>query len=51
MLRPSLAALARALDVQRADAEQPPVGAEQPGAAPEGMRRRGEDRLVEQYSQ
>src|SRR5205807_8228921 len=39
--------LARALKLQRADAEEIAGGAEQRGAAPVRMRGRGEDRLVE----
>ena len=37
----------RLLELQRADAEQVAVRPDQRGAAPVGMRRRGEDRLVE----
>src|SRR6185437_202386 len=41
-------ALDHLLDIERADAEQLAVAADEPGAAPEGMRRRGEDRGVQQ---
>ena len=40
-------ALARALDLQRADADQFALRRRSAGAAPVGMRRIGEDRLVE----
>ena len=40
-------AAVRVLHMQRADADQPAVGADQRGAAPERMRRRGKDRAVE----